>query len=157
MPFQAIKCSLAYVEPNEGSDDYTDQAIELFQIYLDQSVLVNNPEKISNGHYKVELSLPKTYEIIGVILSQSGFFKYTRDIIDSKAFDMNNISEALPLLSDKDEKNKSNSFKTDPNNKSEKDKRLDEVEVIQNLSANSIRQTPRPRKEGGKDTVNIVT
>ena len=69
---------------------------------------MNNPEKISNGHYKVELSLPETYEIIGVILSQSGLFKYTRDIIDSKAFDMNNISEALPLLSDKDEKNKSN-------------------------------------------------
>ena len=137
LPFQAIKCSLAYVEPNEGSDDYTDQAIELFQTYLDQSVLVNNPEKISNGHYKVELSLPETYEIIGVTLAQSLLFKYTRDIIDSRAFDMNDISQALPSLSDNEEKNKSNPFKTDPNNKSEKDKRLAEVDVIQNLSSNS--------------------
>ena len=138
LPFQAIKCSLAYVEPNEGYDDYTDQAIELFETYLDQSVLVNNPEKISNGHYKVELSLPETYEIIGVTLSQSGLFKYTRNIIDSKAFDMNDVSQALPLLSDKEEKNKSDSFKTNLNNKSEKDKRLAEVEVIQNLSSNSV-------------------
>ena len=51
-----------------GFDDYYEQAVEAFENYLNTILWVNNAEKLSTGHYNVELSVPETSEIVGALL-----------------------------------------------------------------------------------------
>ena len=71
LPFQAIRCSLADVKPNDG-ENWSDEAFEDFSEHLDCLFWANNFRKIENGHYQVHLLNPETSEQIASKLALKG-------------------------------------------------------------------------------------
>ena len=59
--FYLLNLSLAFI----GFDDYTEKAVEAFENYLNSILWINNAEKLSTGHYNVELSVMQQLFVIG--------------------------------------------------------------------------------------------
>ena len=106
LPFQAIRCSLAQVQPkSEGC--WTEEAFEYFSQYLEQILWVQNPSKIEEGHYKVDLTVPSTIEPVAALLAKAGHAELLREFPDISRFESSTIVAQLDTISKDQEATKS--------------------------------------------------
>ena len=87
LPFQAIKCSLKYLKPKEGEDDWSMEACDAFEENLDGLFCVLIPSiRKTDDFYEIDLTNDETLENVAVKLCKDGFCHYEGNIIEAEDF-----------------------------------------------------------------------
>ena len=87
LPFQAIHCKLSKIQPINGEEYFSEEAIEHFQKeYVNKFLWVNNPKKISEGFYEVELTIPESNEIVSSKFALDGYGEHEGEILNLENF-----------------------------------------------------------------------
>ena len=100
LPFQAIRCSLAQVQP-QSQGNWTEETIEYFSQYLEQILWVQNPTKVEDGHYKVDLTLPSTFEPVATLLAKAGHCELLCEFPDISKFESSSAAQIDTLVETK--------------------------------------------------------
>ena len=151
LPFQAIRCSLAHVKPNDDDNEkWTEEAFEDFSQHLDCVFWVNQHTKIENGHYEVDLVDPETLTQVASKLALNGHCQLVGQLFDVSKFESSQPQvKSAPIGSQQQQQQKVVVVGEDGNNE-KMDSQSEKVSIDKKIITTTTERESKTQKLGLK-------